>query len=322
MTEVVTEHALWVVESNGTPRSGKGTITSGLTEAFSGAAQDETGADYRAVTYGLINDNLIDPEMSAEQIEKVLTGVDVEGIADYAASRHEIEIDELYTKVVGDAVSKVSPHDIVRNAVKHGFAQRIEKVVKDSETRLLFVDGRNLSPVITKVPGAELLLRIFVDCQPFVAAHREALRDPNINPDDPDYEDWYLETIESIRERQRNDEQRQHDQAKKEETALDYWFNNDIMHETGLHLATDFGISFDKAARMLATGRGEDYRRGGRRGAGAKAAAENRQVYYDTSEIGRDAMLSNAHRMVEEALDQRAGRYQPLYDDLIRPRLA
>ncbi len=315
-----TEQVLWVVESNGTPRSGKGTITNGLAGAYAGSAKDETGADYRAVTYGLLADGYIDPEMPEDKIGEVLASIDMPAIAEYAASRYEIDDDELHTQLIDDVVGNVSPHDVVRHAVKKGFARRVERKVEESETRLLFVDGRNLTPVIESVRGAELLLRIFVDCQPFVAAHREAVRD-KIDVDGPDYGEWYIKKVESIRERQRKDEVRPDDPVVVEEAAIDYWFNNDLMHETGLRLATDFRIPFDRAARMLATGRGEDYRQGGRYGAGAKAAEENRQVYYDTSEIGRDAMLSNAQRMVDEALDQRAGRYQALYDNLIRPSI-
>ncbi len=322
MTHTEADQALWVVESNGAPRSGKGTITSGLAEAFPGADQDETGADYRAVTYGLIEDGHIDVEMPTNDIGSTLEKLGVMHISEYAASRLEIPTAELYEPRINDTVSKVSPHDVVRGAVKKGFARRVEKRVKDDEIRLLFVDGRNLTPVIEGVTGANLLLRIFVDCQPFLAAQREGLRDGSVNPHDSDYNDWYLRTVESIRKRQQDDENREHDPVKKEENAIDYWFNHDLLHETGLHVANDYNISLGEATTTLASGRGEDYRRGGRYGAGAKAAAEDRQVYFDTSEIGRDAMLRNAERMVEEALEFMAGRYKPMHEGLLKPKSA
>ncbi len=314
------EQRLWVVESNGTPRSGKGTITAGLTELFSGAAQDETGADYRAVTLGLILDGHLDPEMDISSIEKVVHSLGKESIADYAAQRHEIVAeqgnDALYTLEISETVGNVAPFDIVRSAVKEGFTRRVQRQVDNPDTRLLFVDGRNLQPVIQKVVGADILLRLFVDCQPFIAAKREALRQ-GVDIAAPDNDNWYRATLKSIRDRQLSDERRVIDPVAPDLDSINYWFNMEITQETAEHLARSLDISLGAAANMLAGEEINKYRQGGRHGAGAKALAEDRQVYFDTTEIGKNAMIQHAQRMVEEALDQNVGRYNPFNSGLV-----
>jgi len=316
------ERTLWVVESNGTPRSGKGTITSGLAEAFAGSAQDETGADYRAVTLGLIKDALLDPDMDAQTVEKIITTLSQSAIASYAAQRYEIVAesgsDALYTPEVNRIVGFVSPFEIVRGAVKEGFSKRVTKHVNSPDTHLLFVDGRNLSPVINKIKGAELLLRQFIDCQPLVAAQREALR-AGIDLRLPENDAWFRQTRADIRNRQLSDERREIDPVKPDVDAIDYWFNTNILNETAEKLARSRRITFAQASTLL-TARATDFRRDGRHGAGAKAVAENRQIYFDTSEVGRDDMLTYARRLVEEALEQSAGLYIPLHDQLIEAR--
>lgn len=313
-------HRLWVIESNGTPRSGKGTITAGLAETFPGAAQDETGADYRAVTLGLLHDGRIDPEMETPHIEAVITQLGQSEIAHYAAQRYELVAEHgneaLYTLEVNKVVGNVSPFDIVRSAVKEGFTKRVERQVENPSTRILFVDGRNLSPVIKKINGANLLLRFFVDCQPFIAAKREALRQ-GIDISDPEHDEWYRETLLSIRSRQQADELRQIDPVAKEPSSINYWYNMEVHHETAEHLARSLGITFGEAASMLTSDESSKFRQGGRHGAGAKAVAEDRQVYFDTTEISKSAMIGQAQRMVEEALEQQAGHYEPLNPHLI-----
>ena len=312
-------HKLWVIESNGTPRSGKGTITAGLAEAFPGSAQDETGADYRAVTFGLIQDELLDPEMDAGAVEAVVTSLNQSEIASYAAQRYEIVAesgnDALYTPEVNRIVGFVSPYEVVRGAVKEGFSKRVIKHVQNPDTQLLFVDGRNLSPVIKEINGAELLLRQFIDCQPLVAAQREALRsgiDLRIYKNDA----WFRQTRADIRNRQISDEKREIDPVRPEPSAIDYWFNTSILNETAEKLARSRLMTFAQAS-MLLTAKATDFRRDGRHGAGAKAVAENRQIYFDTSEISKEDMLTYARRLVDEALAQKSNQYIPLHDQLI-----
>lgn len=313
------EHKLWVVESNGTPRSGKGTITAGLAETISGSAQDETGADYRAVTFGLMLDELIDPEMDAATIEQIIASLNQSEIASYAAQRYEIVAesgnDALYTPEVNRIVGFVSPFEVVRAAVKDGFSKRVLKHVTNPDTQILFVDGRNLAPVINKIDGAELLLRQFVDCQPLVAAQREALR-TGIDLRDPESDAWFRQTRADIRNRQLSDERRAIDPVKPDDNSIDYWFNTSILDETAEKISRARQITFARAA-MLLTDKATDFRRDGRHGAGAKAAAENRQVYFDTSEVGKEDMLTYARRMVDEALEQSAGFYRPLNHGLV-----
>ncbi len=313
-----TEHNLWVVESNGGPRSGKGTITSGLAASFPGAAQDETGADYRAVTFGMIRDEIIDPEMSGNRIGKIVKALSRDTIAAYAAQRYEIVAEAgepaLYTPEVNDTVKWVSPHNVVRGAVKEGFRRRLKRQADDPDVHFLFVDGRNLTPVIKKVKGAQPLLRLFVECHPMAATQREAAR-AGVDLNDPENDDWFRKTLAGIQERKRVDEERTSDPVLPDNDKINYWFNSQVSDETAERLALQLKIPFSAAAKMITRGEGM-FRKGGRQGAGAKAYAENRQIYFDTTEIGREAMVANARNMVEEALDQAAGLYVPVSNRL------
>jgi hypothetical protein len=192
------------------------------------------------------------------------------------------------------------------------------KHVNNPDTQLLFVDGRNLSPVINKIEGAELLLRQFVDCQPLVAAQREALR-AGIDLRLPENDTWFRRTRADIRNRQISDERREIDPVRPEASAIDYWFNTSVLNETAEKLARSRRLTFAQAS-MLLTAKATDFRRDGRHGAGAKAVAENRQVYFDTSEVGKADMLTYARRMVDEALEQKAELYVPLHDQLLEAR--
>lgn len=313
------QHKLWVVESNGTPRSGKGTITNGLTEAFVGTAQDETGADYRTVTYGLLLDGNLKEEMDEQAVARALAHLSESEIASYAARRYEIIAeageDALYTPEVSSLVGLVSPLDLVRKAVKQGFTRRLMQHADDPDVQLLFVDGRNLTPVIQKISGVEILLRQFVDCQPLVAAQREARRyKKDLN--DPANDEWFRITLANIRNRQISDEQREIDPVKPDSDAIDYWFNTSILDETTKKFAITRGITFAHAATIL-TERATEFRRDGRYGAGAKALAQKRQIYFDTSEVPKSSMLEFARRLVSEALDQQANLYVPLNDRLL-----
>jgi cytidylate kinase len=311
------KHKLWVVESNGAPRSGKGTITSALTESYADAAQDETGADYRAVTYGLLENGHLEEGQSDSDIERAVSKLDNREIADYAAMRYEIVAEQgdkvLYEPRINETVAKIGKISVVRSAVKEGFTRRVQRVIDNPDVNLLFVDGRNLGPVIEKIEGAELGLRLFVDCQPAEAARREALRQ-GVDYQDSSNDEWFMKTKASIKARKLADEQRTLDPVSKDEDAIAYWHNDDVMTETMQYFARTRGKSIGNMASILNT----KFRIDGRYGAGAKAVHESRQIYFDTSEIDKNAMINLSRRMVDEALQERAGIYTPRSDDLFR----
>ncbi|MCA9313724.1 hypothetical protein KDA08_05445, partial [Candidatus Saccharibacteria bacterium] len=74
------------------------------------------------------------------------------------------------------------------------------------------------------------------------------------------------------------------------------------------------GKSIGNIASILNT----KFRTDGRYGAGAKAVHESRQIYFDTSEINRNTMINLSRRMVDEALDERAGLYTSISGELFR----
>lgn len=318
MSSHTLERKLWVIESNGAPRSGKGTINAALAESFPDGAQDETGADYRSATLGMLDEHVIDPEMPDEVIEKNVVNLGAERISSYVALRYEITKERgekaLHTPVINDVVPRIGKIGLVRTAVKAGFSRRVTSVVNDPDVNLLFVDGRNLSPIIEKIEGASILLRLFVDCQPHTAALREAARQ-GIDLSSTDSDEWFQQTKASIKSRKLQDEQRKLDAVKPDEDAIRYWHNDDVMSETVAYLALTRALSMGVAARLINDG---GFRVDGRFGAGAKAVAENRQVYLDTSEIGKEKMVSIARRMVEEALVYKAGTFVPLNPELFR----
>lgn len=309
---------LWIVECNGTPRSGKGTITSGLAASISGAALEETGIDYRAVTFCLLEKNSIQENSAQEDILAEIEKLSDDEIASLVAKRHEIVASgkqkELYDNTVSSLVGKIARHPKVRVAVKNAFRQRVQKHIADPQTHILFIDGRDLIKVIKDLPGINTLIRLFIDCQPFVAATREARRQ-NIDTSDPENDEWYRVALHNIRERQHADESRKIDPVAVDKDAINYWFNVAVVYETAERLSKKQTISFAQAADLTAVH--NDFRADGRYGAGAKAVKENRQVYFDTTEIGKDTMLNLVQRMIEEALIMHEGNYTEQSGQLI-----
>lgn len=308
---------LWVVESNGSPRSGKGTITNALAESYTDAAQDETGADYRAVTFGLLEDGKIEEGMDAAVVRRKILKIKQGSIADYAAQRYEIVAEQtdkaLYAPRINSLVAEVGKIAIVRSAVKEGFTRRVQRHVDNEDINLLFVDGRNLGPVIERIEGAEIGLRVFVDCQPNEATRREALRQ-GVDLSDPSSDEWFMQTKASIKKRKIEDETRELDPVRPDVNAIKYWHNDDVMSETSHYFAKTRGLSLGVVASMLTT----SFRKDGRYGAGAKAVREKRQLYFDTSEIGKNPMIALARRYTDEALEERSGVYVPLSEDLFK----
>lgn len=300
---------LWVIESSGGPRSGKGTITKHLGDVMPESLVDETGQDYRAITLGLINDNLIDPEMNDAHIEHVIYGLREEEISDYAADRYELisTLGEkaLYSASVEKTVARVSPYPKVRLAVKDGFRRRVANIVENRpDVSLLVVDGRALGPTIAKVPGAEFLLRLFVDCSVPVAVLREAARN-EIDPKDPSNDEWLKNKWESIRQRRRLDESRKDDPALKDDNSIDYWHNNIALSAT-IHQVMRRNPDTSLYDAMKRVTSPKDTHKYLREGVGAMAFKQNRQVYADTSDVDLETMLRLATKLVDEAYEASA----------------
>jgi cytidylate kinase len=292
-----------VIESAGGPRSGKGTITKHLGQSYPGAATDETGLDYRAITLGLLHAGALEEDMDAETVAKIVNTIDSGEITDLAARRYELVASlgekTLYGSNVSALVGKVSPHDHVRHAIKAGFQRRVE-LQRDSGTHLLIVDGRNLAPILRSLQGVEIVLRLFVDCEVPVAVKREAKRS-KIDLGDPSSNEWYLEQFRKIMERRTEDEMRSNDPALPDKNAINYWYNTSVRVATAERYAQRNGLAICQAMNILTEP--EYMRIDGRISAGTLARQSDRQVYFDTTEIGEDPMKDYAKRMADEALD-------------------
>lgn len=307
----VVGNQLIVVNFDGGPRTGKGSMAHEIADRIPGATSDETGAYYRTITHRLFEAEQIDPDMTVEQIHRVVGSISQGDITDYAGSRAELDDDQLYRSLIHDFVGKVSTLETVRIAVKNGLTKRIERLVADKSVHLLAVDGRNLPPVIRKVDGAELILRLFVNCQSQVAAVRELTRN-GIDPAKPENETLLHSTAASLEERQRLDEERTTDAVKKEPDSIDYWHNRGILKETAHRNASRLGTSPGQMFVELSDAGRPEFYATEREGVGALAYATNRQIYLDTTHMGFSLMKGSAVAMVREALDQREGVFQPM----------
>lgn len=92
-----------------------------------------------------------------------------------------------------------------------------------------------------------MLLRQFVDCQPLVAAQREALR-AGIDLRLPENDTWFRRTRADIRNRQISDERREIIPVRPEASAIDYWFNTSVFIETAEKLARSRRLTFAQAS--------------------------------------------------------------------------
>lgn len=222
---------LLVVEYGGTARSGKGTIVNHLEKTYDGVTSDETGADYRAVTKALLERGDLEEGMTDEHIQRILAGTTFELIASLAADRkalvEEFGLDSLYTPTVSELASSVSPIPLVREAVKTGFATRIEAVRDQTEYEVLAVDGRNLKEVVNKVEGTRLIMRTFTQCLPAQAAIRECLRS-GIDPLSPEGQEIHA----GIVRRNEKDANRDIDPVQTDVDALHYWHDVPLVQET------------------------------------------------------------------------------------------
>jgi len=303
---------LQVFEYGGTARSGKGSMVAWLAEVHPYVATDETGADYRAVTLGLLSQEKLDPGMNEQQVEQVVRSISSEELSDLAARRHELEAehgkDALYAPAVSGIVHVVSPLDIVRGAVKSGFQRRVEVVRDAGEHHTLLVDGRNLAAIVEKIQGTKLVLRTFVFCHPGEAALRECAR-RGIDPESVEGQRALAEAYEIIAERNRADSHRKLDPVERDPNSIDYWTSQDLYDRT-LTMYADLLFEGNKGAALNAISRSDpesgDHTEIPRIGAGFKAVKEQRQIYFDTSPFRqypdpKHSMLGAANTMFEEA---------------------
>jgi len=305
---------LQVFEYNGTARSGKGSIVAWLSEVHPEVATDETGADYRTLTYFLVDGELIDPEMPAENIAKTIEKLSVGSLSEFVAQRQIVEeqlgSDTLYSPEVSSLVHHVAPLEVVRDAVKKGFSKRVEQVRDNEEHRILLVDGRNLTPVITSIKGTELVMRTFVYCIPIEGAYRECVR-AGLEPGTEAWDAAFMKNLEMIEERNAVDSNRAQDPVVQEANAINYWGSNALMRNT-VRLYSDYLFDGDEAEAMryIFTSDNSDFTDVPRIGAGYKAVKENRQVYFNTTPFrtysnSKHAMLLAANNMFEEAIRAR-----------------
>lgn len=309
MREQISE--LQVIEGNGTARGGKGTILDYLGKKYPNVTTDETGADYRALTLGLIENGTIEPGMPTKAIQSKLAQLSFGDFFDLAQQRQSI-IDNhgrasLYTPEVSGTVSRVAPFETVRKAVKAGFRARVEAVRDAGEFDVLAVDGRNLAPVIESIRGTNLLLRTFISCSPFEAAWRECDR-LGIELDSAEGK----ELIASITRRNAEDAdvaRRGADAVRPDTDAIDYWFDAELLGATIEHFAaTLYGGDYNVALSELFINQQHTYKSLTRFGAGTLAVTTNRQINFDTTPFkGRsrpkEAMLEAVDTIYQEALE-------------------
>lgn len=306
------ERQLEVFEYGGTARSGKGTIVSWLAEMHPEVATDETGADYRSVTLGLMLTDVLETGMDGDTVLTTIKKVSPSELVGLAASRKEIEgengKDALYTPEVNDMVYHVAAIPAVRKAVKKGFTKRVEAVRDNEEHSILLVDGRNLDQVIEPIEGTHLTLRTFVYCMPVEAARRECLRSGLVEGTD----EWnvaFAKNYEAIKSRNSADASRPMDPVKPDEGAIEYWTSPDLMDST-IDMYAHFLFEDDRTAALqnIFT-RTRDFTDIPRIGAGLKAVNQGRQIHFDTTPFAsydypgsKHAMLLAANTMFEEAV--------------------
>lgn len=299
---------LKVIIEDGTGRGGKGTIANDIEATYSGVARDETGIDYRAVTFVAVKDSVIEAGMPDEVAIQKVEGIGLNELIEIAASRPAIveEYGEkaLYDGDVKELVSVVSQSDTVRQAVKGGFKKRVEAVVAAGESQFLVVEGRNLSPIIQKVEGAKLIMRMFVSCVPIEAAIRECARLGK----DPSNPEALLKELKLIKGRNARDANRPVDAVKPDKDVIDYWLDGapyDEVKRLYMHhdLENDFIGTYQKVVEE-----GHHYLTAQRTGRGWLSAATGLQIHFDTSiyrmyEDPKGAMLKAARQMFEEAVE-------------------
>lgn len=303
------ESDLYVFEYGGTARSGKGTIVKHISEVNPDIRTDETGADYRALTKSLLISGVIEPDNSEDVVEQRVGELDQAELLELSAERdnivEEFGLESLYDTVINNLVPTVGAVSEVRKTVKRGFVKRVE-AVRDSQTQLLLVDGRNLAPIVESIPGVSLIMRTFVSCYPIEAAFRELVRG-GWDSDSMDMPSPGLfVTADAIEKRNNADASREIDPVIPDEDAIDYWYDTDAFHLTVASfkrqhpdIANPIGAMFTQPGREWT-----DYPR---TSVGMLAVSSGRQIFFDTTPFRdydkpKQAMLDAATQMFGEAL--------------------
>lgn len=300
---MICSNELLVVEYAGTPRSGKGTIVGHQTEASEGIAAEETGADYRAITAALLLDSLVEPDMQPDAVQRIVTARSVGELTDMVARRPEFirehGKDSLHTDTIDGLVGLISPLPHVRTAVKDGFKQRVQQVVRGGEAELLLVDGRNLAPIFKDMPGVHLLFRSYVTCTAEEATRREVQRNGITNP-------ITINTIHHhTKRRMQLDANRPIDPVRPDIDAIDYWSDSRVTVADSQHAAD----RIDKGHQVwqaIYDGEIPANSLHPRYGAGELAVKAGLQILFDTTPYGhmptpKDRMLAAADQMLAEA---------------------
>lgn len=260
---------LLVFDYNGTARSGKGTIVSYLCETFPEiVTSEETGKDYRAITKALLEAGSLSTDMSTTDVTKTINSQTQASLYDMVEGRSRIIAsygeDSLYDEPVNNLVAGAGQSTLARLAVKAGLKHRVEAIVSQGNFSVLLLDGRNLSPVLDNMPGVKLRLKTFVTCTANEATRRECLR-KGLDPASPE-----AERIErALAKRTREDAERKEDAARPEADALDYW-----------HPPASHNLSVAQLA-----------------------VRDQKQIVFDTTPLGKPAMLEAAQKMFTEALN-------------------
>lgn len=296
---------LLVVEYSGSARSGKGSIVQHITQKYAWVASEETGIDYRLLTKRLLADGHITPRMGGEVIDKAIGQLSPEYLKQVTANRDNLinmyGREAFYANNINNLVAEIGKVKKAREAVKHGFTRRVIKIRDSKKTKVLVIDGRNLSEVIRAIDGTKVLLRTYVDCQPLEAALRECER-KGIEFDSPEG----LAILESIKARNDKDAKRKIDPLRADADAIPYWDGpvSNVLAAAkplldspvpGDYLGTLAHISQKFPVEHI------------NRGVGTYSVSSGRQIYFDTTpfRLYRDskaAMLYAAEVMFEEAL--------------------
>jgi len=305
---------LLVMEYSGTARGGKGSLTGDISERYENVAVEEAGADYRMVTRVLWDADVIDPEMSPENIATNVSKVDVAELTDIVAGRKIYQqthgLDALHQPEVTTMVGFVSPIDTVRTAVKAGFTKRVEAVRDDSERDILLVDGRNLASVVKKIDGVELGLRTFVSCLPAEAAWREIVRQ-GMKIGTKEAQEAFVRELQSAKTRNDADANREIDPVRPDVDAIDYWRDIDVQQKTWQWYAKQDGYPGSASDWYLDRyAQSDDYQKPEellRRSVGVRAVFLRKQINFDTSpfrtqEKPKESMIDAANIMFEEAV--------------------
>jgi cytidylate kinase len=288
MPQNKTAGRLLVIDLDGRPRGGKGTIAKGFTSKYEGMAIEETGADYRTVTKKLLADRIIHPSMAGVQISNRVAHVDEGALQEIVDNRQEIvaafernEKDALYTGEVASTVQYVSRVASVRKAIKAGFTQRLMSAKASERISVVCTDGRRLSNLVREVDDVELVMSSFVTCSPLEVGLRECARQ-GVDINTVEGSKVFHAARTRAEERSFQDRIRSEDPVGPEANTLDYW----ALQSTAV---------------------------------GAIAAQTGRQVLLDTSMFRKEspedpvaAMVQAADTMFTDALDVYGYRPVPI----------